>query len=568
MLSLSKNKHVTVLDVSQSSYAERVCAAVLQGLVNREQPILFLDYGIYDDPQARRTNEVFIDDEDWYGRYRGLLGAQDQRNLAYYQHEYGFTVDQAPGLFELVSGHLTGLSGLVIWDETLPDTVNIAVMLAAQEDLLPVSSALAERLRTLGLPVKHDLRGRWQDRVSLYRWAFDNLFPACKTGNVACIEPGWQRPEFLDYIVQNKIFVYSLSSTAGGVGSKLLMLLAFGPPALREFLFLTRLDGLFRKAVLAWMGWKNSEVKLANRIQRAVHPLPYPTIFGWHTRRDDELSFMLQLSANGLRLVPSHLVANFSFHARVPAHGTRYTPRVTAPALDPHGVYLTFTLSDGDQLMMMSTGELGSWYVPERGRIPFNWETQPLLVELAPALLEKYIRSATENDCLIAGPSGAGYIVPPLAPRLERYMEETSRICALSGINVVTTYVADPPVRTQNILARHSGALLGFLSGYAVVSRAPMHLLQDKALVANQVPSITQIWLKADDLLAAVRQEITRATSRPRFIGVHLFAYRTTYQDVVHFVESLADEHVHLVRADEFLLLARQHLQAADNKGE
>ncbi len=568
MQSFSVNQHVTVLDVSRFSYAERVCSAALQGLINREKPVLFLDYGIYDDPLARRTNEVFMDDETWYGKYRDLLGAQDQRNLAYYRQQFDFVVENAQRLIDLVNAHAAELSGLVIWDEGQPDSVNAAIMLAAQENLLPVTSLLAEQLQASGLLVKHDLHGRWSNRVDQYRWAFENLFSKCKPGRVACIEPGWQRPEFIDYIVQQKIFVYSLSATAGGLGSQLLMLLAFGPTRLREFLFSTLLDVLLRKIALAVMGWKSSEVKLGNRIQKAVKALPYPTIFGWHTRRDDELSFMLQLSANGLRLVPSHLAANFSFHAQLPASAARYTPQTSAPALDPDGVYLTFTLSDGDQLMMMSTGELGNWYHPRRGSIPFNWETQPLLVEIAPALLEKYISTATGNDCLIAGPSGAGYIVPPLAPRLKRYMEDSARVCAQSGINVITTYVADPPARVLNILARTSGDLSGFLSGYAVVNSAPVHLLQGKPLVANTLPTVAQIWLKADELLSEVRKEVARATSRPRFIGVHLFAYRTTYQDVIRFVETLTEAHVHVVRGDEFLLLARQHLQGAINKGE
>ena len=83
---------------------------------------------------------------------------------------------------------------------------------------------------------------------------------------------------------------------------------------------------------------------------------------------------MLLLSANGLRLVPSHMAANFSFHAAVtplnikPAVAETEAP----PVLDPQGTYLTFTLSDGDQLMMMSTGELGSWRREKRGQIPLT----------------------------------------------------------------------------------------------------------------------------------------------------------------------------------------------------
>ncbi len=70
---------------------------------------------------------------------------------------------------------------MVIGTRISPDTANIAVvMLAGLEGWLPVTPGLVQQLEDLGLPVKEDLRRRWSDRVSLYQWAFDNLFPRCK----------------------------------------------------------------------------------------------------------------------------------------------------------------------------------------------------------------------------------------------------------------------------------------------------------------------------------------------------------------------------------------------------
>jgi hypothetical protein len=553
---------IDVLDVSQSSYAERVSAAALQGLVNRAAPCLYLDYGIYDDPLARRTNEIFMADEICYGKYRALLGAQDQRNLKYYRLEHGASLHALPGLTEAVQKYRSSLRGCVLWDAAMPDTANIALMLAAQEELLPVEAGAQAWAEKLGLSVAHDLRGRWTDRAELYRWAFAEFFDKCEPGRLACIEPDWQRPEFLDYLVQHKIFIYNLSSLHKGFGSTLLMLLAFGPAWLRELHFALRLDAPIRRLALSWMGRQSAEVRLNNQIQRTVKSTTYPTVFGWHTRRDDELAFMLLLSSNGLRLVPSHLASNFSFHSQVIPLG--FTPPPAAPheELDPQGIYLTFTLSDGDQLMMMSTAELGNWHSPNRGKVPFNWETQPLLTEIAPALLEKFQRGATPFDCLIAGPSGAGYIVPPLTPDLPAYMRETERVCAQAGIRVVTTYVADPPRRVLRQLAAHSQGLTGFLAGYAVLSRSPQQIVNKVVIVANQVPTVNQIWNDADKLLASVRQMAEAPGPTPRFIGVHLFAYRTTLDDVAHFAGQIENSHIHIVRADTFLELARQYLQS------
>ena len=86
-------KRIFVLDVSTLSFSGRVCAAALQGLVNRKGATLYLDYGFYDDPSARRTNEEFIDDENWFGKYRAFLGNQDEHNIEYYRKRHGFDIE-------------------------------------------------------------------------------------------------------------------------------------------------------------------------------------------------------------------------------------------------------------------------------------------------------------------------------------------------------------------------------------------------------------------------------------------------------------------------------------------
>ncbi|OQB98468.1 MAG: hypothetical protein BWX81_00432 [Spirochaetes bacterium ADurb.Bin110] len=582
----------------------------MQGLVNRKGSTLYLDYGFYDDPSARRTNEEFINDENWFGKYRAFLGNQDEHNIEFYRKGHGFDIEELSSLSEALNKFRNDYDGLVIWDENLLDTVNAAVMLAGLKNLIPATMNLIEELALQDLPVLQDLRNKWTDRLQIYTWAVDNLFEQCKPGVIACIEPEWQRPEFLDYLVEERIFTYSLSSRHEGLGNKLLMLLAFGPPALREPIFALRLDAPIRKFALHWMARRSQEVKISNTIQRKVRSETYPTIFGWHTKRDDELSFMSQLSANGLRLVPAHLAGNFSFHSRVeplnektikaqslkeePSKAESFesgslreesfradsleaesfeegspgaesfglgslrankTTTRPSPSLDKKAIYLTFTLSDGDQLMMMHTGELGNWYSSARGRIAFNWEIQPLLSEIAPALLERYLWQASEEDCIIAGPSGAGYVIPPLVPDLPSYIDETVRICKDIGIRVVTSYIADPSRRVLRQLQRHSGDLLGYLAGYAVVARTLRVCHRDFIFFSNQIPKVDEITLPAERLLEKVRTMIAATSDRPAFIAVHLFAYRTTISDVAEFAERIADPNVHIVRADEFLTL-------------
>jgi len=84
-------------------------------------------------------------------------------------------------------------------------------------------------------------------------------------------------------------------------------------------------------------------------------------------------------------------------------------------------------------------------------------------------------------------------------------------------------------------------------------------VIGDCAVIANEIPAVSHIWDSAEETLAAVRALIDAPGPRPRFIGVHLFAYRTTLDDVARFAGAIQDEHIHIVRADTFLALAKQY---------
>lgn len=566
---MSGNQYaVDVIDVSKSSYAERLLAASLQGLANRNSPSIFLDFGIYDDVKTRTTNEVFIPEDIWISKYRETIGNQDQNNLDYYRSVYDLEVNRIDDLNTMVKKYSKVCMGVVVWDPEFLDTVNIALMLSGLEDLLVVGpESLAWITGEIGLEIREDLRGRWDDRVSLYQWAFENLFHRCTEGKIACIEPDWSRPEFADYIVQNRIFVYSLATLEEGfifdLGQKLLMMLVGGPYFLRNLIFNLRLDYPLKQIGLYLMGLGSKETRLATRVQRAVKAKPFPTIFGWHTRRDDEFSFMLHLSANGLRLVPCHLAGNFSFHSQLPAN-TEFKQKHATPdsiELERDKTYLTFTLSDGDQLVLMNTAELGNWFRKERGKVPFNWETQPLLVDIAPALLGRYYRSLTDKDYLIAGPSGAGYTIPPLLSNLRGYLEESADVCERADVKTMTSYIGDPSMRVVREHGKASENFIGYLAGYLHFGRTPQYLSGNRAFIANSWPPLDNIADSSEQTLAGVREILNRPEPTPRFIGVHLFAYRTTITDVYNFVQTLDPDKVKVVKADEFLLAAAQYLK-------
>ena len=70
--------------------------------------------------------------------------------------------------------------------------------------------------------------------------------------------------------------------------------------------------------------------------------------------------------------------------------------------------------------------------------------------------------------------------------------------------------------------------MIGFLAGYVHFGRTPSYLVGGRAFVANAWPHLSQIWDDSTACLEAVRALVEAPGPSPRFVGVHLSAYKTT----------------------------------------
>lgn len=74
--------------------------------------------------------------------------------------------------------------------------------------------------------------------------------------------------------------------------------------------------------------------------------------------------------------------------------------------------YVTFYMGDYDSAAWLSIHVPQWWSDPARGKVPCGWAFNPMLQRRAPHVLD-YVRThATENDFFIAGDCGAGYLNP------------------------------------------------------------------------------------------------------------------------------------------------------------
>ncbi|MBP9708337.1 MAG: hypothetical protein KBD78_11885 [Oligoflexales bacterium] len=168
---------IIVFDVSHykageadfDKYDRMLALVVLQGLVNRSHPRLFLSFfsnrvGSQGDPEG---GSIINYDLLWLERICGNLSFQDSTCRSKYTTMDGrkvvFLNAKSTSLKTLLSTYFLSLiKGFIVWDKRVRATSNAAITLSGLYDALPIrsQSVLAQDLLTLNLPIIENLYTR------------------------------------------------------------------------------------------------------------------------------------------------------------------------------------------------------------------------------------------------------------------------------------------------------------------------------------------------------------------------------------------------------------------------
>ncbi|MHB8898172.1 MAG: GxGYxYP domain-containing protein, partial [Thermoguttaceae bacterium] len=149
-----------------ASYDETLAVTCIQGIVNRPKPELYVLSKIKTRPQ------YWLDIMRSNGRWLE-----------------GRPVEPIADLDTLVRHPGDRVKGVVIWDEVVPATVNIATTLAGVLDAIAISPQMAHtHLPKWKLPVLKDLRGQFKSKNEAYRWCLrEYLAKGACTSRIACL---------------------------------------------------------------------------------------------------------------------------------------------------------------------------------------------------------------------------------------------------------------------------------------------------------------------------------------------------------------------------------------------
>jgi hypothetical protein len=310
------------------------------------------------------------------------------------------------------------------------------------------------------------------------------------------------------------------------------------------------------RGMVLWLPPSGDTGKLLDETFARLEPTtPYT---GWFSNDvAGEWGGVDRASQHGIPVVPADFYMNGTVHAGTPAKiSDRVRPRPKAELRNR--VYVTLTVGEGDNVQYCQRRMRDIWDDPKRGTVPVNWTVSPLLADIGPALLAYYQKTATANDLLISGPSGAGYTYPGSWPEeaLDAYTALSGRFLRRTGMDLAYAY---NPRNTagdgwvpfdERVMASYRkntpvrGVIQSWETGDLQVRPAGI------PVIGNFYPQG-----KGKEFRDALLRHIEgRDTSKPMFIAAAINAWDWTPSDIAD-LAALLEDPFEVVRGDTFFSL-------------
>jgi hypothetical protein len=234
--------------------------------------------------------------------------------------------------------------------------------------------------------------------------------------------------------------------------------------------------------------------------------------------------------------------------------------RPVAPATLENKVYVTLTVMEGDNVQYDQHRMRQIWDHADRGKVPTNWTIDPLLADLAPAMFSYYQRTASENDLLIAGPSGGGYTYPGAWPstQIDAFTEMTGGYMRRTGLDVIHVFnnirgtwtpLTDAIGASYERNTDALGVILSWETGSTVSAPGGLPVVTDFSPGGDPVNYQAALLAKIADWDG----------TKPMFIACQIPAWVWTPAEIIRLAGLLADP-FRIVRGDTFFSLIRTSL--------
>ncbi len=494
---------------STANTSEQLTLLSLQGLVNRNRAELYLDF----------SNET--------GNVSSIL--------MFLTRHYGVPYDVVT-LTWVYEHYLPARAGIVVYDPSRPESVNIVTMMASLQNAVIAGPDTASALHAAyGLPILFDYAtSNWTalDAVGAYDRALQGLFPSMDANLLAILPP--DRLALRDYLVATRTFVFY---DAQGV---------LASPA---------------------------ELASTQRILAAT-PRGIP-ILGWFDSPTltEENAFVQLASQYGKEVLGSQTVPNLSVLTAFGRNQTHVQPGSPgAPMPLENKTYAVVAVPDGDNLDFVANRMRMLWAEPEHGTFPLAWSLSPLLASLAPPYLDYYYASASPDDRFVAGPSGAGYVYPDYlgSGDLVPYLQFTARYLNATDMDVawlLNAFTASEIPYEPATLSAYVDGLhpRGLVLDYDDQPKTQDVWIQSGSTASAPVIRSTQMWTTVDNFLAKVGAAMAAWGGGPHFLWITVYTFRFDLTDTRAMIDALSNRtggNLVIVTPEQLFSLVEQDVYA------
>ncbi len=506
--------HLDVFDIRGTSQDTQLSITTMTGVINRQQAQVYL---------LSSADAAF-----WF-----------QEVFAQIPHDVSLATGNA-ALDAMLNRYGSSIQGMIIYDPNSIDSINIATMLAGQRDGIVVSPTQAGALQgpPHQLPVIADLRiYQWKNRIQAYAWAERNLLKNAATNLIAGLDPKISGA-LRSFLVATRTFIYWLDA------SKCIPDIFNG--WISECGLMKRIFSAFPAGTIH-LGWFVDEPQGVKLTSKAAMPVLASDFFEnlevWtsvqNVQSTDQTrnvgTGLAPSSATDLNIVEDQGEAEVPDQARTVGAGL--TPALSAGVPK---AYVSFTISDGDNLQYDQHRMAGLWRDPVRGSMPIGWTISPSLVQTAPSLAAYYMGTASSNDELIVGPSGAGYMFPSDWPQVQlpAFLKLTGELMQAMKLNVIQVLDSEssqafvnPGLQTAYVDVLTPFGLKGILSGSGQAQSSWKNV--------SGVPVLQNLGLAGS---VSKTVNLVRNASA-QYLNVYVMAWTMTPSDLKQVVQQLGNDY-------------------------
>ena len=375
--------------------------------------------------------------------------------------------------------------GLILWDPAVPATANAAATICGLDGYLPVrydtsDGSLYTYLTNQGVEVKQSLVGMFTGEGTLpdsstassgspkndvYLWAMEKYMDRCNPGYLAYILDGYPfvgNPEAtardnmvysMDYMIMKQMFFFDLYFSNNEAPND--------EPNQKPGTDKKTLTKLLKKAsernngdIIQLIGFPFWWVKYSNYCDPNCKW--YPAESEWaFAGFVSKYNVTMEADAAG-----QQYMTNASVYTWYPLK-EQYTNnhRKQDLTFDKKVRYFTIYMGDYDSAAWMKYHLVTLWQDKTRGELPLMWGFNPNLAERCPMTWDWVMSTMTENDYILTGDSGAGYLFPSqlkTQSAVDKWISYSQKKMAQFDIDMVAFLIDGTSLMSAKIMDMYS----------------------------------------------------------------------------------------------------------------